>query len=819
MLTLAVALALVVASPLRDASPQARATGQRPTTRDTVPRAVLVARDTRSARHDSTARRDSASRKVMGEVRGRVIDAGADVPLASAFLTIEGNGESRFATSALDGAFAFSSMAPGRYTLVVARTAYRPTRLGIVVPEGSALVLDVQLTRLPVPLAPVLVQASRDDEPALAPGFEAPAARYADGASSSRAATLLASPGGMSSAILGVLPNRRPTEPGGNRDGRTLFIWGAKDAGARVTIDGVPLGAPLHLGGLLPVVDEDLMAPARMWSGGAPARYDGGTDYVLDMRARPANADSLRVWGTFDVLSERLGGELPIGERGSLLAGGRRVHDGSLARFAGADPGYGYGDGLVRLQLRPSAGDEIRATAFITNEKLELPRDQGRDEASWGNRAGALSWERTRRTRGTLVRAGIADAVIDLPLLTLRDGHLRADARRLTLLAEQRWSRERAVTAIGVEGERLQVQRTIAGDSLGIDLPPAPITTPCPVTGVCNVIPSTARVSGTTASLYADHRRLINTWLQLGVGLRGVLAPDLLEGSRAVLLPRLALEATPTSASTVRVGVGSFSRAATLFDEANGATVLPSTGLAGASTADGAWMSQSTATQLEVGASQRWKHSLLGVVGYWQRPQRTGSGQSSLRHRGFDATWQYARGVSSLTASYSRVSRQIRGWDADSAAEVLTTRLEQVASLGAATRVWKVHGAVSASYAHGLSFASVVLESPNRTNSGTQASPGTGSSDLVNGAASQAPNIPPQRSFLRVDASVSGRICVSGAPCRLVLAPYARVLNALDRRDAIFFYRDSPVRNANRLGWVPALLSLGVRVDLARDRS
>ncbi|MBK6455883.1 MAG: carboxypeptidase regulatory-like domain-containing protein [Gemmatimonadetes bacterium] len=322
----------------------------------------------------------------------------------------------RSAISALDGAFAFAAIAPGRYTLVVARAAYRPTRLGIVVPEGSALVLDVQLTRLPVALAPVLVQASRDDEPALAPGFEAPAARYADGATSSRAATLLVSPGGMSSSILGVLPSRRPTDPGGNQDGRTLFIWGAKDAGARVTLDGVPLGAPLHLGGLLPVVDEDLLAPARMWSGGAPARYDGGTDYVLDLRTRPANRDSLRVWGTFDVLSERLGGELPIGDRGSLLAGARRVHDGSLARLAGADPNYGYSDGLVRLQLRPSARDEIRATAFVTNEALVLPRDQGRDEARWGNRAAALAWEHARATHGTLVRAGIADAIIDLPL-------------------------------------------------------------------------------------------------------------------------------------------------------------------------------------------------------------------------------------------------------------------------------------------------------------------------------------------------------------------------------------------------------------------
>ncbi|MBK6455884.1 MAG: TonB-dependent receptor [Gemmatimonadetes bacterium] len=355
------------------------------------------------------------------------------------------------------------------------------------------------------------------------------------------------------------------------------------------------------------------------------------------------------------------------------------------------------------------------------------------------------------------------------------------------------------------------MQRAIDGDSLGGTLPAPPLGTSCGASAGCNVVPNAARVTGTTTALYVDHRRLLTSWLQLGVGLRGVIAPDLRDGSRAALLPRLALEATPTRAAAVRVGVGSFSRAATLFDEANGATVLPATGLAGVNGAEGAWMSQSTATQLEVGASQRWAHTLVGVVAYWQRPQLTGVGQSALRHRGMDATWQYARGVTSLTASYSRVAREIRSWDVDSAAELLTSRLEQVASLGAATRVWKLHGALSASYAHGLSFASVVLERPSRANaSGT---PG----DLANGGATSAPPaIPPQRSFLRVDASLSGRMCVAGPACRLVLAPYARVLNALDRRDAIFFYRDSPVRNVNRLGWVPALLSLGVRVDVAR---
>ncbi|HEX4936884.1 MAG TPA: hypothetical protein VFV33_27065, partial [Gemmatimonadaceae bacterium] len=451
---------------------------------------------------------------------------------------------------------------------------------------------------------------------------------------------------------------------------------------------------------------------------------------------------------------------------------------------------------------------------------------------SWANRAGAVAWERTRATHGTLVRAGIGDAVIDLPLLTLRAGHLRADASRVTVLAEHRWGSMRAVTAVGAEGERLDVGRVVTGAStgasagalagvpLGVGPANAGSGDPCPVSSACTLVPPAARVTGTTGALYVDHRRLLAPWLQLGVGARSVVAPGAfgsarrtVEGARVAILPRLALEATPSGGRAFRLGVGGYSRTATLFDESGGATALPATGLAlSVPVAGGAWLSQSTVLQLELGASQRWAHAQLAAVAYWQRPQRTGVGQSALRHRGLDVTWQYARGSASLTASYSRLAREIRAWDRDSAADVLTSRLEQVASLGAAARVWKLYGSLSASYARGLSFAAVVLEGANR---GASTSPATG--DVGVGAPS-ASTLPPQRSFLRVDATLSSRVCIGEPPCRLVFAPFARVLNALDRRDAIFYYRDAPSRSPNRLGWVPALVSVGARVDIGRPR-
>jgi len=746
-----------------------------------------------------------------GEVRGRVLDAGGERPLPAASLRIEGGGDVRTATSLLDGAFSFVGLVPGRYELVVARASYRPTRLGIVVPDGAPLIVDVQLTRLPVPLARVLVQAVVDS--AVDAGSVAPprTATLADSRRTPRPFDLLASQGSALGALVGGTSGRRPTDPGNDRDGRTLFIWGARDVGARVLLDGVALGAPLHLGGLLPVVDEQLLAPARMWTGGAPARFDGGTDYVLDLSTRPSTDDSLRAWATVDLLTERVGAELPLGGRGSLLAGVRRVNEGALARSAGGEPGYRYGDALARLELTPAPGHVVRATVLATREGIGIPRDLGRDEAQWGNRAAVVAWERTGGSERSLVRGGVTGAAVDLPLLTLLDGQLHADAVRASLLAEQRWSSARSETSVGVEGERLDVQRTV--DGIPATIPTAAPGEPtCPGTGSCLLPGSVARVTGTTAALYADHRHALSPGVQLAVGMRASVTPGAEGGERLQLLPRLGLEALPFAGTSVRLSAGRFSRIGTFFDGTGSGGPAPALGSAVLPADPGAWMSRATATQVEAGASQRWRGSVLGLVAYWQRPGLTPPGQAVSHHRGVDVSWLYTRGAASLTASYSRILRRFDTAPGDSTTVAdARRRIEQLASLRGAVRAGRWEGSLAASYAHGLSFASVVLDRPSTA---SLTPPKLGTTISAAGGAT----VPAQSSYLRVDAMLRARLCLGGERCRVVLAPYARLLNALDRRDAIFYYSDAPGGGANRLAGIPAIATIGTQVDFARPR-
>ena len=744
------------------------------------------------------------------QVRGRVLDAGAEFPLPAASLRIEGNGEALTARSSMDGAFAFAEVPPGTYTLVVARPAYRAARLGIVVPSGGALVVDVQLTRLPVALQRVVVDASRPDS--VAPGAgTVPVASLADGQRAPRPVDLLAAQGGALSTLAGEATSRRPGDPGSDRDGRTLYIWGAKDAGARIMLDGITLGAPLHLGGLLPVVDEDLMATPRLWTGGSSPRHDGGTDYVLDLSTRPAAPDSIRAWATADLLTARVGGEMPLGRNGSVLVGARHVDENSLARAAGVEPGYRYGDLLTRVQLSPAAGQVLRATGFATSEGIGIPRDQGQDDASWANRAATVAWEGIDGSSRSIVRAGVSHASIDLPLLTLTDGHLRADADRATLLAERRWSAPRQETSVGVEWERLQVQRSVAGDSLGTTNPLPVTASACPASQSCLPLGVSATVAGQTAALYIDHRRALTPRLQLLAGLRTSVAPAIDGAGREIVLPRLALEALPFDGTTMRVSLGRYSRVATFFDGGSSAAIDPSLGSAILPADPRAWMSRATATQVELGGTQRWRHSLAGIVAFWSRPGITPLGQVLSQHHGIDASWRFEHRATSLQASYSRVVRAFAP-STDDTSSVLTAtgRVEQLASVQGAARVGRVTGNVSASYAHGLSFASVVLERPAaETKSSVTDSP-------VAASAGSRSISPTQDAYLRVDAMISAKWCVGGPGCRLLLTPYARVLNALDRRDAIFYYSDAPGHGTNRLAGIPALLSLGMRIDVAR---
>ncbi|HET9798307.1 MAG TPA: carboxypeptidase-like regulatory domain-containing protein, partial [Gemmatimonadaceae bacterium] len=448
---------------------------------------------------------------------GRVIDDVLDRPLPRAVVWLSGASVRRTAITGSDGAFAFPDLPAGSYLLSVQREAYDSASVSVLVPAGREIVVDVQLTRRPELLPPVVVHAPPDPR---ATGDADVAARepdYDGAARALRALDMRSRAGSMLAGTLGGSGPQRPSDPTGG-DGHTLFVWGTEDESAQVLLDGAVIGAPLHLGGLLPSVDPELVDHARLRTGGAPARFDGGTGYVLELSTREPSPGSLRMWGESNLLTDRVGGEAALGQSGSILAGARRVRTEMLPRLSGVMRGYWYDDVLARASLRTGENGELRATLFGTNEALRIPRDQGSDEAAWWNRAGSLAWNSGSEGERSAVRLSMARAVTDLPLLSAYGGHLRGDVNRATVAANHRWETETSRWGVGGEVEYARFGREARVSPNGV-----PSSDSSDIIDVsdrgCDGAAACAHARSTTAAFYGDMRHRLSERLWLDAGL------------------------------------------------------------------------------------------------------------------------------------------------------------------------------------------------------------------------------------------------------------------------------------------------------------
>ena len=748
-------------------------------------------------------------------LHGRVIDYAIDQPLAHAVVSLAGPDVSRSATTGADGAFSFPRLAAGSYLLEVRRESYDSASVSVLVPAGREVIVDVQLTRRPEVLAPVTVHAP----PAVNATDAAP--RTSSEYAADLAATLGAlntldmrsRAGAMLAGALGGAVQQRPPDPGGG-SGHTLFVWGSEDESGQVLLDGAVIDAPLHLGGLLPSVDPQLVDRAQLRTGGAPARFDGGTGYVLELSTRDPQPGSLRMWGESNLLTDRVGGEATLGESGSILAGARRVRTEMLPRLSGVMRGYSYDDLLARGSVRAGERGEVRATFFGTDEALRIPRDQGSDEASWWNRAGSMAWGSGTDARRSTVTLSAARAVTDLPLLSAYGGHLRGDVNRATAAASHRWDGTRSQWGVGGEIEYARFGREVrvtpgsaptgAGSDVGTPGDPS-----------CNGAVACAHAGSATAALYGDVRHRLSDRIRLDAGLRVATTAGDYESSVLDALPRIALEARLARGTSLRIAAGRYSRlgaAYTASPSPAGNTPNPG-GEAPLPTLIDVNVVRDHTDQIELAASQQWGAFALGVSGWLHRSEDDLPRTHLDRAAGADASLAYAGAWFTAAASYTRISRSYSVHAATGAATTDGMPLrsfgtEQLLSLDGTVRAGRMALALSGSYARGVPYTSIVLDQPVMNTGGSLSS--------SDGGLQRDANASLARSYLRLDATLSGRWCVGGDECPVQLAPYVRVINALDRRDALFYYQDGGVDDPRSLAALPAVLSVGVRWELAR---
>jgi len=158
-----------------------------------------------------------------------------------------------------------------------------------------------------------------------------------------------------------------------------------------VLLDGAPVHAPFNLGGLLePGLPLSIERAQRM-QGGVTARYDGGLADVLLLTSRPGTdgthsmlfADMLAAGGSFEAASSDVG---------AVTMSFRSLHNSLNGAVLNSGLPQRYADALVRTDLFLAENDTLSMTLFSNEESVRLDDDSVFDEPRWGNTAGSIRY-------------------------------------------------------------------------------------------------------------------------------------------------------------------------------------------------------------------------------------------------------------------------------------------------------------------------------------------------------------------------------------------------------------------------------------------
>lgn len=705
-----------------------------------------------------------------GRLHGRITDARSRSPIAAAAVYATGGTVARFTLTDEAGAYAFADLPAGRYRILVMHPGFESMTVEVELGAGPGIEVDVPLRLQPVRSPPLRVVAERAS---IAGRGEAE-----DGLSSWAAGRRWLGAGPHSASALSDMvaaqAAARP-DPDGREAKHVLYIWGANTEQGRVLLDGAALGAPLHLGGLLAPVDPELLSTADYHTGGASSRLDGGTTHIMEFRTR-AVADRARAWGEVDALAARAGFEAPVG-RGGVLASGRRVNSEIIEWIAGRPLGYAYADALARADLLSTDRDRVHATAFATGEAITIPRDLGEDRASWRNIALSAGWTRTGSVE-TAVGLSHSGASADLPYLRASAAHVVSAVDRTALTAARRTHGVRS-TMIGIDIERIHFGRRTRG--------------------IASAAVLAASGCGADAMCLDADMMLVAGYGEVGwqpwPGWRmaGGLRLGYNTGHRRVdVLPRVSVTAIVSDATALTLSAGRYSRATVLDMRPRDDAVIPLLDMDG---------SRSLTPQTVVATAT---HAQLSLT---RRTTRTATGASAIVRRHDAAPGLRARTVPGLDVWWLRSAGPLEvsiGWSylrrpSGSADEEGVLRDRHVLAASVARSAGPARLQLSAAWATGLPFVSLALDDPD-------------AAPLLAGDDAPPFRASPDGNYLRIDAGATATWRVRWLDRETAVTPYVKLINALGRRDALFFFRESGAGGQLRaLAAVPLVPTLGIR--------
>ena len=689
-----------------------------------------------------------------GVIRGVVQSDPTGLPVPLAWVEVEA-GEGRtpvFAVTGRDGRYELR-VPGGRRMLRVRQLEHAPIEMELLVPTGGEVVMDVTLEHRPVLLETVRVLRPADPR--------------ADSVVVSRTllGQLLDQHNLEDSGLGGTLSPRFPGNgPDGEPEGEELYVRGSSANLQLVLLDGAPVYAPFHMGGLIESFEPEVVGSARLYLGGAPARYDGGLSYVMDLATRSGRGDRHALAGSLDLVSATARAEGPLGAI-HYLASARTVHGASLGQLEGKPFPYTFADGLLRLDA-PLPEGGVSLTLFGNREGVRVDTlGAGDGFARWGNLAGSL------RYRGRFEGADVE--------MTLAGGHFDADvpirdSHRLFVLRGTSERVRAGIDFIRHEGEvRLRYGASFDRTWLSHRALQADQDR--------NLI--YARTSGSAAGGYVDA-----SWQPVPrVVLRGGMRADAFSiGGAAVLAPRASGTWLLSDGAALTLTGGRYhqyvrvprplmysSELRNYADSARLATHL----VVGGATHLALGLDQQLAGDVRLGLEGFYKR-FDGIPGLLPAAAAADTTEHTGHTSGVDVWVRRSTGALTGWFGYSLAWT----WSSERASGVGTAFAgRQTVSAGVRGSVWR-GTRVGARFAYGAGLPHAAIGFTERMIGSDSPQFGNVSSETEAPlrAAAAAP-------FVRLDGEVSRTWGARVAGRRSEVTPYLRVINALDSRDGLFY--------------------------------
>lgn len=706
----------------------------------------------------------------VGTVWGQVRSDKTGAPLRFAVVEVVAAGFAPVAAATdSNGVYVLRDVVPGRRLLRATHIDHAPHEVEVLVVAERAHPIDFDLEFRPVRLTAVTAEGARG----LPAALDTVAVTQPDlGPATARA--LESTPGvaelGLNEAA--EVPGHEPVDPSD-----VLYVRGSSADLKLILLNGVPVYAPFHVGGLIHALDADVLRSATLYVGGAPARYDGGLSYVMDLETRSARRQELHGRFGVDMLSARGMLEGPVGSRIGVLAAGRTVHGRGTSTWQGAPFPYSYGDGLARVDVELGGSHVLTATGFWNDEEVRLDTVAGvRQVAAWGNQAGSIRYRGKAGESEMLATIALGQFQTVLPLSGVQPLLTDGTARRGRLA--------------------MDIERPFAGgrffwggsfDRIHFDYRAYPYG----VSRDSSLVSSTA--SGDVAGVYGEAAITVLPRVRIRGGLR---ADHFSRAAGIRVAPRLSATILLTDRASLMLMGGRYRQYVR--------TPERSLVLLGDATAPELTVAE--ATHLVLTLSQDLGDGIrLGIEGFYKE------------FTGLHATPSTTTEASGVDLWVRRNGDGISGWlgyslawvwavesDRPRTSEVFSGR--QLVSAGVVGSLFG-EGAfdVRVSYGAGLPFTAIPEPSMTPSfNVGYQSA----SSQL---SAAEVPVLPtePQDPYIRVDAQLSRTFTGTVRDFNFEIMPYLKVLNALNRRDAIFYHYNRDAGRAEPLAGLPVLPILG----------